>query len=274
MGWTSFLLVVLAQGLALSAIMAIAWLVRRATGNSGWIDFSWTVGVGVVGVASALVVSAPDAAVPRQWIVAVLIALWSVRLASHIAARAAGSHDDPRYAALAKEWGADAPRRMFLFAQSQAIAALPLVAAVFIAAQRPGPIALHDLIGAALLVVAIAGEGLADAQLRRFGADPANKGRVCEVGLWRWSRHPNYFFQWLGWLAYPVIAFQGVANYPLAWATLLAPALMYYLLVKVSGIPPLEAHMLRSRGALFEDYQRRTSAFFPLPPRQRAPRLA
>lgn len=274
MSWPLFLLTLLAQTAALCAIMAIAWLVRRATGNSGWIDFSWTVGVGLVGVASALVVSAPDASATRQWVVASLIALWTARLGAHIAARAAGGHDDPRYAALAAEWGADAPRRMFLFAQSQALAAIPLVAAVFIAANRPGFIGIQDLIGVGLLVAAIVGEGLADAQLRRFGAEPANKGRLCDVGLWRWSRHPNYFFQWLGWLAYPVIAVEGAAAYPWAWLTLLAPALMYFLLVKVSGIPPLEAHMLRSRGALFEDYQRRTSAFFPRPPRRRAPRLA
>ncbi|RTL72326.1 MAG: DUF1295 domain-containing protein [Hyphomicrobiales bacterium] len=267
MSWSVVIVAVLLQGIALAAIMSGAWLARPATGNSGWIDFTWTAGVGLVGVVSALWVIDGSDATARQWLVAVLVAAWSARLAAHIAVRTARGHDDPRYAALAQEWGADAPRRMFLFAQSQAIAAIPLVLAVFIAAHRPASgLGLQDLLGAAILAIAIAGEGIADAQLRRFSSDPGNKGKVCDRGLWRWSRHPNYFFQWLGWLAYPLIAFDVGKPYAWFWVTLGAPALMYWLLVKVSGIPPLEAHMLRSRGALFAEYQRRTSAFFPRPP--------
>ena len=105
---------------------------------------------------------------------------------------------------------------------------------------------------------------LSDAQLKRFREDPANAGRVCDVGLWRWSRHPNYFFEWFGWLAYPVIALS--TGYAWGWASLLAPLFMYWILVYVTGIPPLEAQMLRSRGDRYRDYQLRTSQFFPLPP--------
>jgi steroid 5-alpha reductase family enzyme len=82
--------------------------------------------------------------------------------------------------------------------------------------------------------------------------------------LWRWSRHPNYFFQWLGWLAYPIIAIS--PDYAWGWASLLAPAFMYWILVHVTGVPPLEAQMLRSRGERYREYQSRTSVFFPLPP--------
>jgi steroid 5-alpha reductase family enzyme len=157
---------------------------------------------------------------------------------------------------------------MFLFAQSQAIAAIPLTMAVFIAAQRPTPtLGLQDVVGGLVLAIAIIGEGVADARLRKFSADPASKGRVCDQGLWRWSRHPNYFFQWLGWTAYPLIAIDVTGGYSWGWLTIAAPALMYWLLVKVSGIPPLEAHMLETRGQAFSEYQHRTSAFFPLPPR-------
>lgn len=91
-------------------------------------------------------------------------------------------------------------------------------------------------------------------------------GRVCEAGLWRWSRHPNYFFEWFGWLAYPVIALS--VDYQWGWVTLLAPAFMYWILVCVTGIPPLEAQMLRSRGDRYRAYQSRTSVFFPLPPQK------
>ena len=124
---------------------------------------------------------------------------------------------------------------------------------------------LQDYLGALILLAGIAGEALADAQLKQFRTDPANKGRVCDVGLWRWSRHPNYFFEWLGWLAYPVIAISPRLS-PGAGSTLLAPVFMYWILVHVTGIPPLEAQMLRSRGERYRDYQSRTSTFFPLPP--------
>lgn len=267
MAWATLLTAIMVQGLALSAVMTGAWLVQRHTGNSGWIDFSWTSGVGMVGVASALFPLLGTMPTPRQLLVATLVALWSVRLAAHIAARTSRGGDDPRYAALAEQWGEDAPRRMYLFAQSQALASIPLVATIFIAAHRPGAaLGWQDVVGGAVLVVAIAGEAIADSQLRAFKAHPANRGRICDHGLWHWSRHPNYFFQWLGWLAYPLIAFDAAGGYPWGWLTVAAPLCMYWLLVHVSGIPPLEEHMLRSRGASFQDYQRRTSAFFPMPP--------
>jgi steroid 5-alpha reductase family enzyme len=113
-----------------------------------------------------------------------------------------------------------------------------------------------------VLAVAVLGEGAADAQLGRFRANPANHGKVCDAGLWAWSRHPNYFFEWLHWLAYPLFALG--ADY--GWLALLGPGFMYWLLVHVSGIPPLEAQMLRSRGDAYRAYQRRVSAFIPLPP--------
>jgi len=122
----------------------------------------------------------------------------------------------------------------------------------------------QDYAGVLILLIGIAGEAQADAELKRFRQDPANRGRVCDVGLWRWSRHPNYFFEWFGWLAYPVIGLS--LDYPWGLATLLAPVFMYWILVHVTGIPPLEEQMLRSRGDRYRAYQLRTSRFFPLPP--------
>jgi steroid 5-alpha reductase family enzyme len=251
--------------LSLSILMALAWGVQQRTGNSGWVDTIWTFAVGLVGAASALLPVASASLNARQWLVAALVAIWSVRLGVHIAIRTSLISDDPRYAAFAREWGADSPRRMFIFLQNQALGSIPLVFAIFVAAHVPqGALRLQDYLGALILVVGIAGEALADAQLTAFRKLPANKGRVCDAGLWRWSRHPNYFFEWLGWFAYPVIALSPL--YPWGWASLLAPAFMYWILVHVTGIPPLEAQMLRSRGERYRDYQSRTSAFFPLPP--------
>lgn len=255
--------------LALSALMALAWTVQQRTGNSGWVDTIWTFSVGLVGAVAALAPIAGVAPNPRQWLVAALVVIWALRLGSHIAFRSAGIKDDPRYAEFAQGWGADASRKMFWFLQNQAYGSIPLVFAIYVAAHLPqSALRTQDILGVLVLLAGIAGEGIADAQLKAFRRDPANKGKVCEVGLWRCSRHPNYFFEWFGWLAYPVIALGG--DYPWGWATLLAPLFMYWILVHVTGIPPLEAQMLRSRGARYRDYQSRTSAFFPLPPRKGA----
>jgi steroid 5-alpha reductase family enzyme len=256
---------------SLSIPMAIAWMVQQRSGNSGWVDTIWTFAVGLVGAGSALWPVAGFAPNPRQWLVATLVAIWSLRLGLHIAVRSAAIADDPRYAAFSKEWGVDSPRKMFIFLQNQGFGSIPLVFAIFVAARFPsGALRLQDYLGALILFAGIAGEALADAQLKNFRKRPANKGRVCDAGLWRWSRHPNYFFEWFGWLAYPVIAISPVFPffYPWGWASLLAPIFMYWILVHVTGIPPLEAQMLRSRGEHYRDYQARTSAFFPLPPQK------
>jgi steroid 5-alpha reductase family enzyme len=191
----------------------------------------------------------------------------SLRLGSHIAVRTAGIADDPRYAAFAREWGADSPRKMFVLLQNQGFGSIPLVFAIFVAARFPSDmLRLRDYLGAPILLAGIAGEALADAQLKTFRTDPANKGRVCDAGLWPWSRHPNYLFEWFGWLAYPVIALS--TDYRWGWATLLAPVFMYWILVHVTGIPPLEQQMLRSRGERCRDCQLSTSMFVPLPPQK------
>jgi steroid 5-alpha reductase family enzyme len=253
-----------AIAVALSVLMAGAWAVQQRTGNSGWVDTIWTFSLGLVGAGSALWPVGGAAPTTRQWLVAALVAIWSLRLGSHIAARTAKITDDPRYAAFAKEWGVDSPRKMFIFLQNQGFGSIPLVFSILVAARFPsGALRLQDALGVLILLIGISGEALADAQLKRFRADPINKGRVCDIGLWRWSRHPNYFFEWFGWLAYPVIAIS--PDYPWGWVTLLAPLFMYWILVHVTGIPPLEQQMLRSRGERYRDYQSRTSMFFPMP---------
>ena len=265
-----YLEALIAIALSLSILMALAWVVQQGTGNSGWVDTIWTFSVGLVGAHSALLAVAGASLNARQWLVAALVAIWSLRLGIHIAIRTAGISDDPRYAAFAAEWGADSPRRMFIFLQNQAFGSIPLVFAIFVAAHVPqGTLRLQDYLGALILLIGIGGEALADAQLKVFRKRPANQGRVCDAGLWRWSRHPNYFFEWFCWLAYPVIglSLDYPLYYPWGFATLLAPIFMYWILVYVTGIPPLEEQMLRSRGERYRAYQSRTSKFFPLPPR-------
>jgi steroid 5-alpha reductase family enzyme len=270
----TFLAIVVAVSAGLAAIMCIAWLAWRSTQNSGWIDTTWTFGLGVVGCIGALTPSLWTGAISaRQALVALLVAGWSLRLGLHIARRTAGIKDDPRYGKLIADWGADAPRQMFFLAQKQALVSIPLALAMVLAAWNPLPgLRAQDALGVLVLIAAVVGEGVADAQLRRFRAQAQNRGRICDAGLWGWSRHPNYFFEWLGWLAYPLLAidFFGAAyaySYIWGFAALLAPICMYWLLVHVSGIPPLEAHMLERRRDEFRAYQARTNAFFPAPPR-------
>jgi steroid 5-alpha reductase family enzyme len=252
---------------AMSAVMGAAWLVQRATGNNGWADVFWSFGVGAVGVLAVLI-SGDMVSFARKYLVVALLAAWSVRLGGHIFARTRKSRDDPRYAKMRKEWGAAADQRMFFFLQSQAFAGIMLIICIYIAAARPdADLEFPDYIGALIMLVALVGEAIADWQLRRFGSNPANRGRICDTGLWRWSRHPNYFFEWLGWTSYVLIAADFDGDYLHGWLTLAAPVLMYVLLRHVSGVPPLEEHMIASRGNAFRDYQRRTSVFFPAPPR-------
>jgi steroid 5-alpha reductase family enzyme len=263
---STFLVTLICVAVALSAGMTLAWLVWRSTRNSGWVDTVWTFSVGAVGVLAAIIPATGTAANgTRRIMVAAFAAAWALRLGLHIATRTRGITDDPRYAKLLQGWGADASQQMFMLLQKQALVSIPLGLAMVLAASNPEPaLRLQDWLAVLVMAIAVLGEATADRQLRRFAANPANRGKVCDVGLWRWSRHPNYFFEWFGWLAYPLLA---IGAWPWGWFALAAPACMYWLLVRVSGIPPLEEHMLATRGDAYAAYQARTSAFFPRPPR-------
>ena len=259
-------------GIALAfmlVVMTAAWLFQRAVGNAGWIDVFWTYGTGAMGVALALApASGGSGPTGRQIAIACLIAAWSLRLGTFVALRVAKGTEDPRYRELRREWGDAFQRRAFWFIESQAFVSALLGVAMVAAARNPARgFGLLDLMGVFVLAIAILGEATADRQLQRFRQNPANRGGICDVGLWRYSRHPNYFFEWLGWWAYPLFALAPGAGYRWGWLAFIAPAIMGWILVKVTGIPPTEAAMLTSRGEAFRAYQRRTSAFIPLPPR-------
>ena len=262
------LTLIIAQGIALSILMAAAWWYQKYRGNAGWVDVCWTFATGAAGIAGALwPLSGETVYGPRQIAVAVLAALWSARLGLHLRTRVLTRPEDVRYAGFRRDWGDRFQPRLFAFLQIQALAAWPLGVAILTAARNPkSGFESNDGLALAVIVVALAGEAIADRQLARFVHEPANQGRVCDAGLWSWSRHPNYFFEFLGWCAWPVFAFN--TSWPIGALSLLAPAMMYWLLVYVSGIPPLEKAMLASRGDAYRDYQKRTNAFLPLPPRQ------
>ena len=185
--------------IGLALIMSAAWSIQRATGNAGWIDAFWTFGVGAMGVVLAVAPFGGGEDLWRRVIVAALAAAWSLRLGLHIVKRTLKSGDDPRYARLMADWGSAAPARLFAFLQAQAAVGAVLALAIALAAQAPGPLRLQDVVGMPLMAAAIAGEAAADCELARFKADPANRGAICDVGLWRLSRHPNYVCEFMVW---------------------------------------------------------------------------
>jgi steroid 5-alpha reductase family enzyme len=149
---------------------------------------------------------------------------------------------------------------MFRFYQLQAVGVVLFALPILIALRNPQPLNLLDWIGLAVGILSITGESIADWQLSRFRSRPENRGQVCERGLWRYSRHPNYFFEWLHWWAYVCFA---LSNWPWGAVTLLGPLTMWYLITRVTGIPPTEAQSLKSRGEAYRRYQQTTSPFFP-----------
>lgn len=246
-----------------AGVMSVAWLVQRRTGNAGIVDPVWAACVGAIALGLAGFVDAP---LWRRAAVAGLAGLWSLRLAGHLVRRVAGSREDPRYAALRRAWGDAAQGRMFLFYQAQALScailALPFAAALAAPATDPGFGAAAGLV---IGLGAITGEAVADHQLAQFRAKPAARDAICDTGLWGWSRHPNYFFEWLFWWAFVALAWGS----PLVWLALAGPVAMGHFLLNVTGIPATERHMLETRGAAFRAYQRRVSAFVPWPPARR-----
>lgn len=248
------------------AVMLAGFAYQRAVANTGWVDVFWTYGTGAAGVAAALLPTTGQAIAPRQILVAALVAVWSLRLGTFVALRvAASTSEDARYQAFRERWGAAYQRNLFWLLMAQPPVSALLALAVMLAAHAPGPLGLRDLLAALIMALAVGGESLADRQLSAFKRGKHAEGAICKRGLWSWSRHPNYFFEWLGWWAYPAIALDPA--HPLSWASLAAPAAMFLVLRFGTGVPPLEASMLKSRGDAFRAYQVRVSAFVPLPPK-------
>lgn len=252
--------------LVMAAFMAMLWLVSLQRREADVVDLGWTVGLGLAALLYAGVV--PVGLPARRWLVAGMAAVWAGRLAGHLVPRVLETGEDGRYRELRARWGEAARHRFFVFFQAQgalvAFLSLHFLAAMGASAAPLGP---RDGIALAIWALAIGGEAIADRQLAAFRADPANRGRVCRRGLWRYSRHPNYFFEWVHWLAY----------IPFAWGTgwlawmFVAPALMLATIVFVTGIPPTEAQAVRSRGEAYREYQRTTSPFFPWFPKEGRP---
>lgn len=254
--------VVVSVGLMV-VVMAVLWLVQRHTGNAGIVDVGWSLGVGVCGLIFAFLA---EGDVTRRAFAGALLGLWALRLGGTILQRVLTEDEDGRYRRLREEWGATFERRIFVFYQLQALFAVVFALPVLGAVSEAGPLRTGQAaIALGVWVIAVAGEAVADRQLAAFRARPENRGRTCRIGLWRTSRHPNYFFEWIHWWSYVIL---GVGA-PLGWLTAIGPVAMLFFLLKVTGVPATEARAAASRPD-YRDYQRTTSAFVPWFPRRSA----
>lgn len=242
--------------LTISVLMFGVWLLQLKNKNAGIVDIIWAISFMV----SALVYTIfTDGYVVRQYLLIGLVSLWCLRLGIHLFVRNWGKEEDLRYTQLRKEWGPKANRNLFLFFEFQAITAAALsVPFIWILDNPSLEFSIIEWMGYAFILVGVIGETVADYQLKKFKKS-APKNGICNVGLWNYSRHPNYFFEWLVWVAIFLIA----VPTPYGWIAIYCPLLMWHFLNNVTGVKATEEHMVKTRGEKFVEYQRRTSPFIP-----------
>ena len=252
----------LLSGAAILLLMTLLWLLSLTLKNSSIVDIFW--GFGFILIVWLVFALAPQGYLPRRQLVAILVTVWGVRLALHIGSRNWGKPEDFRYASWRKENG---PRwwwvsyfKVFLL---QGLI-MWMLSAPLIAAQTSGFPAIltpMDLLGMCIWGAGLFFETVADAQLAYFKKNPTNRGRILTSGLWKFSRHPNYFGEAVLWWGYYLLALAAGAGW-----TVFAPLLMTILLVKVSGVSMLEKTLKSKPG--YEEYMNNTNAFVPWLPKR------
>mgnify|MGYP001582179379 CR=1 FL=1 len=258
------LFLVLTAYLVMVAVMAGLWVLQLRGRNASIADVGWCMGLIAVVLWYA---TQSTGETERKMLVAALAVLYAGRLGFYILFnRVIGKTEDARYRHLREQWGSSESVRMFGYFQLQALAMAVFSLPFLVVIQNPRPpFALIELVGLLIWIVAVSGEATADWQLARFRAKSWNRDRVCRDGLWYFSRHPNYFFEWLHWWAYVVMAI-GSPGWLLTWT---GPLAMGWALIKVTGIPLAEQQALATRGDEYRAYQRTTSAFIPWFPKTR-----
>jgi steroid 5-alpha reductase family enzyme len=245
-------------------VMSLTWFLARLWDNAGIVDVTWS--LLFAGVALLYFVSVPGFNHVQGMLFA-MVTIWSLRLGIYLWIRVYRHHpqEDPRYHALRPAFPGRVWLMFFVFFQIQGLLIVLLsVPFALVWVSGPSQPGLWEWLGFALWLVAVLGESAADRQLQTFKSDPRNHGKTCRVGLWRYSRHPNYFFEWLVWMAFFIFAL----GTPWGWTAFYAPLLMLWFLWKFTGIPASEARALLTRGDDYRAYQQATSAFFPWFPKK------
>ncbi len=259
MGNQSMLSLVLFCLLACCFIMFLVWLWSYKIKNAGVVDIFWSYNFPVIAIILFLLAPGFE---PRKILLGSMVVIAGLRLGTHLAIRVLKHlrEEEPRYAQIRKDWGKNAEPKMAGFFQMQAASNVLLAIPFFISMVNPKPeLSPLEYAGAILWAISVLGEAVADQQLANFKKDPANKGKVCDTGLWNYSRHPNYFFEWLMWFSYFVFAMAS----PYGYIAIISPAIILYLLLKVTGIPTTEQQSLKTKGDAYREYQRTTSVFVP-----------
>lgn len=247
---------------ALTILFTLIWVIQLRTRNAAIIDAVWSMSFPLMTIIYYVLIIGYE---PRQLLVLGVVCLWGFRLGLYLLFRTLGHAEDVRYTALREEWGDQQDKRMLSFYYKQAVAAVILsIPFILIMINKTPLINALEIAGAVICVIGVLGESIADHQLKRFKSVADNKGKIMRSGLWAWSRHPNYFFEWLVWVGFFVMSLSS----PWGWTSALGMLLMYYLLTKRTGIGYTEKQMLKSRGEAYISYQRQVSAFFPRPPKK------
>jgi steroid 5-alpha reductase family enzyme len=248
-----------ATGAAIVAgMMLVLWAIHLLIRNAAIVDAGWAACLAAV----ALFYAAKGPGYPaRKWAIACMAGFWGLRLASYLlSSRVIGHREEGRYVQLRREWKTNLSLRFLFFFEFQGLLGTVLSLPFLLACLDPrAPLGKLEKIGAAIWLISICGEAVADYQLNRFKKDPTNKGKTYRAGLWSYSRHPNYFFEWMIWVGYAIFALGS----PWGWLGMISPALMLYFLLGSTGIAATEAQALRTRGVEYRAYQRTTSTFIP-----------
>lgn len=259
-----FLSIYFYLGLIILGLMGLLWLFSLALKNSSIVDIFW--GTGFVIVSWAAFLLTPDGFPDRKWLLVVLVTLWGLRLSSYILVRNWGKSEDFRYQAWRKEAGPAWWWRSFFKVFLLQGMILWIVAAPLLAAQinaRPGQLTWLDYLAIPVWLVGFFFETAGDWQLARFKANPANRGKVLQTGVWRFSRHPNYFGDATQWWAYYLIALAASG-----WWTIFSPVIMTALLLRVSGVSLLEKTLKEGKPG-YKEYMEKTSEFIPWFPKRK-----
>ena len=255
---------ILMLNLALAVvIMSVVWIVSLPMKDVSIVDIAWGATGACIAVSTYTVATGDPG---RMLLLTGMTVLWGVRLSLHIALRKRGKGEDFRYAAMRAENPETFQVRSLVtifFLQAFLIWAISLPVQIAQVQDSPEALTLLDLLGVTVWLIGFGIEAVADRQLKRFLSDPANRGRVMDRGLWRYSRHPNYFGDSLVWWGIYLVA----ASTPWGWATIFSPLLMTFFLTNVSGKPMLERALAQRREG-YQEYMQTTSPFFPWPPRR------
>lgn len=241
-------------------LMVVTWLISVAVKDASIVDLIWGLGFVLVAWAAFITIGEPGG---RRWLLVLLTSVWGLRLSGYLSWRNLGKGEDFRYQKMREKapdsfWWKSLFTVFFLQGVLMWVVSLPVQIGQVPTAE---PLGILDWLGVAAWAVGFFFETVGDLQLARFKADPANKGRVMDGGLWRYTRHPNYFGDFMVWWGLYMIALSAGA-----WWTIVGPVLMSFLLLRVSGVAMLERD-ISSRRQGYDEYVRRTSAFFPTPPK-------